>query len=220
MKDLSDKLKDYPRDLMLSEGFFCGTIDGFRYHASHREDPCIYCNIFIEKYTKEQNDSIKAKERRFLKEWREDNPELAKKFLVPAGASQQESEKIRMCEYRFANPEKFATYSRTRRAKKRMVASEPYSLQDIQLRHGIDCHICEEPIDYKAKRTMGEKGWESGLHLDHVVPISLGGSNTIENVKPSHGFCNASKGNKLVEEMGSMEIRKQAYLSCLVKTKR
>jgi 5-methylcytosine-specific restriction endonuclease McrA len=69
-----------------------------------------------------------------------------------------------------------------------------YSMFEILLMHGTKCHICNGSIDYSAPRIVGRKGWQNGLHLDHVIPLSKGGSDHIENVKPSHAKCNISKG--------------------------
>jgi len=211
--ELSNKYKDYTRRELLEQGFLCGTIDGFRYHVSELEDPCPYCQIFIDKYKEEQDRVNNSKTS--LIDWRKANPELAKMFIVPPGSSETISKKIRTKEYRAANPEKFAQYSRTRRAKKRGVQSEPYELKDIPKRHGRDCYLCLELIDYEANRTMGQEGWESGLHLDHIIPISLGGGNTVANVGLTHGFYNASKGDKTVEELDCLETRKARYLEAI-----
>jgi 5-methylcytosine-specific restriction endonuclease McrA len=72
-----------------------------------------------------------------------------------------------------------------------------YSLYEIFVIHGPDCHICSLPIDFSAPRRSFAPGWEKGLQLDHVIPLAKGGSDQIENVKPSHGLCNLSKGNKV-----------------------
>jgi len=31
------------------------------------------------------------------------------------------------------------------------------------------------------------------LHIDHLVPLAKGGSDTLENVRPAHGICNLRK---------------------------
>ena len=66
--------------------------------------------------------------------------------------------------------------------------------------YGTNCHICHKPIDLNAPRGVGKPGWENGLHLDHVIPLSKGGDNTIENVKPSHGYCNITKNATIISK--------------------
>ena len=75
-----------------------------------------------------------------------------------------------------------------------------YSMYEILFSHGKDCHICDMPIDFYSPRKCGFPGWENGLQLDHVIPLSRGGSDQIENVKPSHGKCNLIKGNRILAE--------------------
>jgi 5-methylcytosine-specific restriction endonuclease McrA len=65
---------------------------------------------------------------------------------------------------------------------------------------GSDCHLCKKPIDLQAPRATFQQGWESGLQLDHVIPISSGGPDTLENVKPSHGKCNIAKGYRRIKD--------------------
>jgi hypothetical protein len=48
------------------------------------------------------------------------------------------------------------------------------------------CHICHKPVLFDK------------MHMDHVIPISRGGTHTYDNVKTAHAFCNLSKGDKLV----------------------
>lgn len=54
------------------------------------------------------------------------------------------------------------------------------------------CHLCNELID---RHLRGESWWRATL--DHVIPLSKGGTHTYDNVKAAHWFCNMEKGDKL-----------------------
>jgi len=73
--------------------------------------------------------------------------------------------------------------------------TEPGNYSELQViqTYGTNCHICSNPIDFTAPRKVGQTGWEKGLHIDHVYPLSKGGLDTLENVRPSHGQCNVIK---------------------------
>ena len=94
------------------------------------------------------------------------------------------------------HPEKAQEFNRKRRAAKNNVESGPYTKDEVLKMYGTDCHICKEPIDLKAPRKAGKAGWERGLHLDHLIPISKGGPDTIDNIRPAHGQCNLRKGER------------------------
>ena len=74
---------------------------------------------------------------------------------------------------------------------------EYYTHKQVLDAYGTDCHLCNTPIDLKASRQCGYPGWENGLHIDHVIPLSKGGDDTLENVRPSHGQCNIIKSARL-----------------------
>ncbi|WP_219724414.1 HNH endonuclease [Glutamicibacter arilaitensis] len=59
--------------------------------------------------------------------------------------------------------------------------------------YGWLCHLCRKPIDPAMKG-------KQGLSLDHVLPRSQGGQNTIENLRPSHLLCNSRRGDRPIEE--------------------
>jgi hypothetical protein len=65
--------------------------------------------------------------------------------------------------------------------------------EDLIELYGADCYICSEPIDFTAPRRVGIPGWEKSFHPDHVVSRSRGGSDTIDNIRPSHAYCNQKK---------------------------
>lgn len=98
--------------------------------------------------------------------------------------------------WRKNNPEKLRAYRRRRRARKMGAESELYNSNQILAIYGSNCHSCSEPIDLEASRRQGVLDWEYGLHLDHLVPLALGGSDLIENIRPSHAICNLSRPRK------------------------
>ena len=86
-----------------------------------------------------------------------------------------------------------ATRTNRKRAIKFGVETEWYSPQQVLDIYGTDCHICDKPIDLNAPRQCGKPGWELGLQIDHLYPLSKGGSDTVDNVRPAHGYCNNIK---------------------------
>lgn len=85
-------------------------------------------------------------------------------------------------------------YSPKRRAI--MAKGEVIDHTEVFDAHGWICHICGGQIDKKA----GREDWMR-VTLDHVIPISRGGTHTWDNVAPAHYICNQNKGNRLTEEL-------------------
>ena len=73
-----------------------------------------------------------------------------------------------------------------------------YTVAEVLNTYGTNCHICKKPINMEAPRSVGQPGWEKALHLDHVIPLSKGGEDTIENIRPSHAQCNIIKNAKII----------------------
>ena len=90
-----------------------------------------------------------------------------------------------------------ATRTNRKRAIKFGVDTEWYSPKQVLETYGTDCHICNKPIDLNAPRQCGKPGWEWGLQIDHVIPLSKGGNDLIDNLRPAHGYCNNIKNAKL-----------------------
>lgn len=98
--------------------------------------------------------------------------------------------------YRSANPDKIRASKHRRRALERGNNHVPYTATQVLEEYGTNCHICNGPIDLLAPRHTAAKGWEQGLHLDHVLPLCMGGDDAIWNVKPAHGICNIRRNKK------------------------
>ena len=69
----------------------------------------------------------------------------------------------------------------------------PYADREIFERDGWICRICLESVDREAKRTHPD-----GATIDHVTPLSRGGSDEPGNVVTAHWRCNRDKGNRTV----------------------
>lgn len=77
---------------------------------------------------------------------------------------------------------------------KRQKVSNPYRISHEQIlrEYGSNCHVCQEPIDLELPRTN-----RYGFTVDHFIPISKGGTDAIENLRPAHWICNIKKSDKM-----------------------
>lgn len=154
---------------------------------------------------REQNpDKVRAKQRESYQRHRDKALARVRKYqaankekISEKGKVYREKNKERIKAYYKQNKERALEHNRQRRAKIRGQAAEPYTTQDVLDKYGTDCYLCGKPIDLNANRHPGDPGWENGLHIEHVIPISKGGHDTIDNVRPSHGQCNLKKGTQI-----------------------
>jgi hypothetical protein len=63
-----------------------------------------------------------------------------------------------------------------------------------------DWYIVKTIVLARDHNTCVYCGSSRKLHVDHIVPVSRGGSNAFENLATSCGPCNQSKGAKLLDE--------------------
>ena len=80
----------------------------------------------------------------------------------------------------------------SRRARHVGAEWSPYSVSDVVEQGDGACGICRTPIDM----TLAYPNPDASS-IDHVVPLSLGGSDTLENVQLAHLGCNWTKGNRI-----------------------
>lgn len=134
------------------------------------------------------------------KRWLEKNRERQKETLRNWYYNNKERNLENGRKWRKQNLEKArkidAEASRKRRAIKNNNQFEPYTEKEVLSLYGNECHICKIAIDLNAPRWSAHKGFEMGLHIDHLVPLAKGGPDTLENVRPSHAICNLRKGAK------------------------
>lgn len=120
--------------------------------------------------------------------------EYSKKYYLEHG----EEMRARMKEYTQNNREKLLPmWQRNylkRRAKLANVKSERYEKLDVYKRDNGLCYICSEQID-----VLLEWPHPKSYSIDHIVPLSKGGDNTLDNVASTHLRCNLSKFTKIIE---------------------
>lgn len=82
-------------------------------------------------------------------------------------------------------------YHRRRALKKAAGTGDPVRMADIAERDGYRCGICSAPVDM-------DLAWPhpQSKSLDHVVPLTKGGSHDPANVQLAHLVCNTVKGNR------------------------
>jgi len=176
----------------------CGTNAGYQKHCVDKTEKCQPCkkahSDYIVSYYLKNSKKLRSnrkekyylnqeKEINYIRQWRLKNPK---------------HNSIYQKKYRKLNPESKRGSERRRRAKKFENGFELYKESQVLEVYGNNCHICLKPIDLSAPRQPGLDGWEMGLHIDHLIPLSKGGPDTISNVRPSHGSCNVKKHSRIL----------------------
>ncbi|MYW28291.1 hypothetical protein GT040_03150 [Streptomyces sp. SID2119] len=88
-------------------------------------------------------------------------------------------------------PEATKAADQRRRARKMGAESEVVRAADVFMRDAWTCSLCKGTVDASAAWPDPESA-----SVDHVVPLSRGGSHTMANVRTAHLGCNLSKGNR------------------------
>lgn len=123
------------------------------------------------------------------KAWRKANPEKVKASKAAWRARNPEYAKIKVAEWKAANPERHAAnkrnYKRNRRAKKKSAGGIHTSNDIKQLLSSQKgkCICCKSSI-------------ANNYHVDHIIPLALGGRNDKLNLQILCPTCNIRKGAK------------------------
>lgn len=124
----------------------------------------------------------KKREQNLRRYW--SDPEGNREKARIYAALNAESARKRAKEWREANPERAAHNDRVKRARKRGAEGSHTAAEVAELlkRQGFRCVYCKASIRKKSDR-----------HVDHVMPLKLGGSNAISNIQLLCATCNMSK---------------------------
>lgn len=88
--------------------------------------------------------------------------------------------------------------NQTRRARKLGVKTENFSREEVYEQNSWICGICGEKVDKHLKYPD-----PLSQSLDHIIPLSKGGTHTRNNVQLAHLRCNLRKSDKLPSEMSA-----------------
>lgn len=97
-------------------------------------------------------------------------------------ANREAQKAVRRAHYE-ANKEAYAAWTATSKARRRGVERQPYTRREIYDRDGGRCRLCNIDLPYGP----------NAFHLDHIVPIFLGGPDIPSNVQLACQPCNRSK---------------------------
>jgi len=81
-----------------------------------------------------------------------------------------------------------------RRVKKKGAFAERVSIEKVFFRDGGRCHICKRKLNLEVKYPNSRFS-----SIDHIIPISKGGTHEYKNVKLACFECNVRKGNRSID---------------------
>ena len=156
-----------------------------------------------DRYAKD-SEFFRAKSRKWVEEhseenrersakWREDNLAYAKQRGRDYARAHCEEGRKRAREWAAKNPEKVAEQSKKQRIKRKGVESDGHTIAELRAyweKVGYDprvCSYCDGPIS----------NWKTSVG-DHVVPLSRGGPDFVENIVPCCPSCNREKASQLL----------------------
>lgn len=161
--------------------------DKRRKNGLHSE--CKQCDKI---YSKQWISKNPEKRKNILKRYKINHPDKVKASAKKWQQSHPEYSKASVYRYRIKYPEKLSMANKKLKAK-RKGALGSHTLnqwEELKKRYSYCCAICgrQEPFTDL---------WYPKLTEDHIIPISKGGSNYIENIQPLCIKCNNKKSNKI-----------------------
>ncbi len=81
--------------------------------------------------------------------------------------------------------------------KRRAAGQITISRQELVALRGSKCHICRRKIDLRLDGLH-----PMGLTIDHLLPVSRGGTNDVSNLDVAHRRCNIARGNRGYFQLG------------------
>lgn len=157
---------------------------------------CIKCSK-----VKNRNDFVKDKSRK--SGYHPYCKECQKPFKIKNSINRKAENIERAVEWNKGNPERrkeinkkwrennkhlTAFYKSNRRKRVKNLSDGTVTPKNIENLPKNICGICNKKLDWLTP---------SKIHLDHIIPLILGGKHSITNLQWTHDKCNLSKGGRL-----------------------
>lgn len=159
---------------------------------------CINCQMNETKERK-QKDKILSYINKLIKEY---DSKLKKEYTKLFNEIKRNTYTIKQC--KICNEELITNTNKTIcdkcRTKNKNKKHSNKKLNKLFIRDNGICHICNKLCDYndyvvRDKTIICGNNYPS---IDHIIPISKGGTDDWNNLKLAHRYCNSVKGSKMV----------------------
>jgi len=153
-------------------------------------------SIYNKNYRKINKESLSEKAKLYNKQNKEKihnaylkYKEQNKEKIQHRSAEYYKNNLDKILKYRKENPEKIRNLERKRRAKKRKAngSHTPEDILNLLVLQNTKCKYCEVQLNTEGKMKY---------HIDHRMPLVLGGSNNVENLQILCPRCNLTKSAK------------------------
>lgn len=159
-----------------------------KYYQVHLEQERERCKEKSKEYRQTHPEQVREYSREYLRKYFQVHPEQAREYhrkWYHAHIEQRREYARKWCQ---AHPE--GSYARNARRRGLLEKAEKVSPQEIFQRDGWICQICGKKVNPKLKSPD-----PISASLDHIIPLSKGGTHERKNLQLAHLICNIKKNN-------------------------